>query len=52
ETIDTNELGEEEKKYFTIINDFKTEFEEAMDDDFNTPKAFAAIFDNTKRCFH
>jgi cysteinyl-tRNA synthetase len=45
ETIDTNKLGEEEKKYFTIINDFKTEFEEAMDDDFNTPKAFAAIFD-------
>ena len=45
ETIDTNKLGEEEKKYFTIINDFKTEFVEAMDDDFNTPKAFAAIFD-------
>ena len=45
EIIDTNKLGEEEKKYFTIINDFETEFEEAMDDDFNTPKAFATIFD-------
>jgi len=45
ETIDKNKLDGEEKKYLTIIDDFKTEFEEAMDDDINTPKAFAVLFD-------
>ena len=43
--LDENKLTEEEKKYLVTINDFKQEFEQAMDDDFNTPKAFAVIFD-------
>jgi cysteinyl-tRNA synthetase len=43
--IDTNRLDEEEKKFYLIMNNFKINFEKAMDDDFNTPKAFAAIFD-------
>jgi len=44
-TIDENKLTEEEKKYLIVLDDFKAEFESAMDDDFNTPKAFAAFFD-------
>jgi cysteinyl-tRNA synthetase len=45
EKLDKELLTEEEKKYFAEINDFKQRFEEAMDDDFNTPRAFAAIFE-------
>ncbi len=44
-TIDENKLTAEEKKYLIVLDDFKAEFESAMDDDFNTPKAFAAFFD-------
>ncbi len=43
--FDESKLTEEEKVYLTIINNFKNKFEKAMDDDFNTPKAFAEIFD-------
>ena len=43
--MDENNLTEAEKKYLTTINEFKQQFEQAMDDDFNTPKAFAVIFD-------
>ncbi len=45
ETIDENKLSPEEKHYLAVLNDSKTQFEQAMDDDFNTPKAFAALFD-------
>jgi len=38
-------LTSEEKKYLTTINKLKEQFEQAMDDDFNTPQAFAVIFD-------
>jgi cysteinyl-tRNA synthetase len=34
-----------EKRYLSIVNDFKNQFEHAMDDDFNAPQAIAAIFD-------
>ena len=38
-------LNEEEQQYLTAIQELQEEFEEAMDDDFNTPKAFAALFE-------
>jgi cysteinyl-tRNA synthetase len=38
-------LQETEKKYLTTIKEFQEEFEAAMDDDFNTPKAFASLFE-------
>ena len=45
EEIDENKLTEGEKQYLAIVNDFIEQFEQAMDDDFNTPKAFAVLFD-------
>ncbi len=36
---------ESEKQYLTTIKELKEEFEAAMDDDFNTPKAFASLFE-------
>lgn len=45
ETIDENKLSPEEKQYLAVLDDSKTKFEQAMDDDFNTPKAFASLFD-------
>ena len=42
------ELNEKEKDYFKKIEEFKMEFEAAMDDDFNTPKALETIFDFVK----
>jgi len=38
-------LSAEEKEYLSTIRQFQERFETAMDDDFNTPKAFAEIFD-------
>ena len=38
-------LQEPEKQYLTTIKEFQCEFEVAMDDDFNTPKAFASLFE-------
>jgi cysteinyl-tRNA synthetase len=43
--IDEKDLTTNEKAYLKIINEFKTEFEKAMDDDFNTPQAASIIFD-------
>jgi cysteinyl-tRNA synthetase len=43
--IDKSNLKDEEKTYLKTINDFKDNFEEAMDDDFNAPEAIATIFD-------
>ncbi|HUS99002.1 MAG TPA: cysteine--tRNA ligase [Candidatus Thermoplasmatota archaeon] len=38
-------VQESEKSYMTTIQHLQEEFEEAMDDDFNTPKAFASLFE-------
>jgi len=38
-------LTPDEQQYETIIKEFEYGFVEAMDDDFNTPKAFAALFE-------
>ena len=43
--VDQDSLSDEERQYYSLITAFQTEFEEAMDDDFNTPKAFATLFD-------
>mgnify|MGYP001057152218 CR=1 FL=1 len=43
-----NELTSTEKDYFDAILQCRAEFEQAMDDDFNTPRAIAAIFDFVK----
>jgi cysteinyl-tRNA synthetase len=43
--VDEKTLIPEEKNYKKNINDFIEQFEKAMDDDFNTPKAFAVIFE-------
>jgi len=44
-TLDKNTLTGEEKQYHNTIDDVKTQFEQTMDDDFNTPKAFSIIFE-------
>jgi cysteinyl-tRNA synthetase len=38
-------LQEPEKQYLKTIKELQEEFEEAMNDDLNTPKAFASIFE-------
>jgi len=43
--LDKKGLDKEAKKYFDIIDDFVSDFENAMDDDFNTPEAVSAIFE-------
>jgi len=43
--LDEKELDEKEKKYLEEIKNLRRNFEEAMDDDFNTPKALEVIFD-------
>jgi cysteinyl-tRNA synthetase len=45
EIFDEKDLTAEEKGYLKTINYFKKEFENAMDDDFNTPQAISSIFD-------
>jgi len=52
--IDVGELYSIEKRYHQDINSFKHDFEEAMDDDFNTPKAVGLLFEfvnDTNRYF-
>jgi len=52
--LDIEKLDSIEKKYYQDINRFKQGFEEAMDDDFNTPKAVSLIFEfvnDTNRYF-
>ncbi|MBN1861533.1 MAG: cysteine--tRNA ligase [Candidatus Thermoplasmatota archaeon] len=34
-----------EKSYLTSLKELQEQFQEAMDDDFNTPKAFASLFE-------
>ncbi len=40
-----SKLKEPEKQYLILLKEFQGEFEAAMDDDFNTPKAFASLFE-------
>lgn len=42
------EMGEEEKKLVAEAGNFEAKFDEAMDDDFNTADAIAAIFELVK----
>jgi cysteinyl-tRNA synthetase len=46
-------VEEKETEYLTAINDLIEGFEQAMDDDLNTPKAFASLFEfvNTSNRF-
>lgn len=53
-TFTLESLSVSEESYLTSIHELQTEFEDAMDDDFNTPKAFASLFEfvnNTNRYF-
>jgi cysteinyl-tRNA synthetase len=43
--LDKKDLDKESKKYFDTIDDFVKDFENAMDDDFNTPEAVSSIFE-------
>jgi len=43
--IDEKKLTSIEKKYLSAVDEFQEQFEQAMDDDFNTPKAFAVLFE-------
>jgi len=43
--INKNKLTKDEKKYLAAINELQEQFEQAMDDDINTPKAFAVLFE-------
>lgn len=43
--LSVSNLDEQEKQYLATIKEFQDEFETAMDDDFNTPKAFASLFE-------
>jgi cysteinyl-tRNA synthetase len=38
-------LSDEDKELYQIITSFQSSFEEAMDDDFNSPKAIATMFE-------
>ena len=49
ENFDENKLDEKEKEYLAAIKELKTKFEEAMDDDFNTPKALETLFDFVRK---
>ncbi|MBN1280233.1 MAG: cysteine--tRNA ligase [Candidatus Thermoplasmatota archaeon] len=51
--LNASTLNTNENQYLTAITLFQNEFEAAMDDDFNTPKAFACLFDfvNTSNKF-
>jgi cysteinyl-tRNA synthetase len=46
--VNRNELTNNEKKYFDAIKQCRAEFEQAMDDDFNTPRAIASLFEFVK----
>ena len=52
--FDPKSLNPLEKEYYEEVKKFKEDFEEAMDDYFNSPKAVSAIFDfvnNTNKYF-
>jgi cysteinyl-tRNA synthetase len=43
--VDRDQLTSDEREYYESILAFKQTFEDAMDDDFNTPEAVARLFD-------
>jgi cysteinyl-tRNA synthetase len=43
--VSSASLSEHEQEYLLVIQQLRDEFEQAMDDDFNTPKAFASLFE-------
>ncbi len=43
--IDEKSLSSKDKSYLKIVEEFKEDFEKAMDDDFNTPLAISSIFE-------
>jgi cysteinyl-tRNA synthetase len=43
--FDTKTLSKNEKQYLKVVTEFKSQFEQAMDDDFNTPQAVAVLFE-------
>jgi cysteinyl-tRNA synthetase len=43
--LSPSKLAADEQQYLDVITEFQDSFEEAMDDDFNTPKAFASLFE-------
>jgi cysteinyl-tRNA synthetase len=45
DSVDVSSLNSLDKDFYNIINEFKTSFEKAMDDDFNTPLTVASIFE-------
>jgi cysteinyl-tRNA synthetase len=45
EKINTKDLSNDEKEYLKNVDGFKSDFEKAMDDDFNTPLAVSIIFE-------
>ena len=46
--VSPDELDERERKYLEDVGQFTLDFEEAMDDDFNTPRALEVMFDFVK----
>lgn len=48
ENASSNEMNEDEKKQVEAAKEFIAKFDEAMDDDFNTADALAAIFELVK----
>lgn len=49
ERVSVEELNEAEKRYLNEIENFLLNFEKAMDDDFNTPRAIETLFDFIKK---
>ncbi len=45
EKLVVSSLSDSEKQYYTRVTVFREVFETAMDDDFNTPQAIAALFE-------
>lgn len=50
EFVSKKEKGSDEKEFLKDISNFKSCFESAMDDDFNTPQAVSIIFDFVNSC--
>ena len=44
-TLDKNNLNSGDAEYLKIIDNFRSDFEKVMDDDFNTPEAVAVLFE-------
>ncbi len=42
--IQKDKLSEEDTRFYEMVNQFQQDFEQAMNDDFNTPEAVAAMF--------